>query len=579
MASLRKRKALSVKELNEIITNWESDDSSVSESEDNISACVSEPEIEADDFEDNDRVQTPNVAVPPSIHDVFRWEQNEGFFPHNFPFDNTHSGLTGELVLPDNPTESDVFKLLFDSDLVEHIATESDKYHTYITNRFDVKKKSKLNQWVKPTVSEIYTFLAVILLMPHTAKNRVKDYWSTDPILSTPIFRKIFTQDRFLLLLRLLHFCDPYSQLAGDRLCKISVILETTRMKFKTVLRPQQNLCIDESIMVWKGRLAFKQFIPSKRHRFGVKLFVLCDCATGYILDFIVYTGAQTNIEVIDDLGISGSVVTTLLEPYLGHGHVVYTDNWYSSPKLFEFLLAKQTGACGTVRANRKNMPKFPQKLKKGDCSVFHTHGILTEKWHDKRDVCMLSTVHAHEWVETDKIDRTTGENVKKPLSVVEYNKNMGLVDKADMQMSFLDSSRKSIKWYKKLFFHILDITVLNAHILYNIQTGKKIQLLQFRLNLVRQLLEEFSPTRNPSKGGRRSANMTPSPLRLSARHFPSPVPSTATKSKPQRQCYVCKHTTKGKKHRKDSRWMCVECDVALCIFPCFTTFHSVKNF
>lgn len=40
-----------------------------------------------------------------------------------------------------------------------------------------------------------------------------------------------------------------------------------------------------------------------------------------------------------------------------------------------------------------------------------------------------------------------------KPQSVVDYNKNMGLVDKADMQMSFNDSARKSTTWYKKLFF------------------------------------------------------------------------------------------------------------------------------
>ena len=41
----------------------------------------------------------------------------------------------------------------------------------------------------------------------------------------------------------------------------------------------------------WKGRLSFKQFIPSKRHRFGIKFLVLCDVQTGYVQDIIVYTG------------------------------------------------------------------------------------------------------------------------------------------------------------------------------------------------------------------------------------------------------------------------------------------------
>lgn len=44
-------------------------------------------------------------------------------------------------------------------------------------------------------------------------------------------------------------------------------------------------------------------------------------------------------------------------------------DNWYSSPKLFNFLLNRNIGACGTVKRNRKEMPEF-KKLKKGERDV-----------------------------------------------------------------------------------------------------------------------------------------------------------------------------------------------------------------
>lgn len=61
----------------------------------------------------------------------------------------------------------------------------------------------------------------------------------------------------------------------------------------------------------------FIQYIPSKRHRFGIKFFLLCDCEAGYILDFIVYTGASTNIKEFEeaDIGKTGNIVMTLLEP------------------------------------------------------------------------------------------------------------------------------------------------------------------------------------------------------------------------------------------------------------------------
>lgn len=72
-------------------------------------------------------------------------------------------------------------------------------------------------------------------------------------------------------------------QVKGDRLHKLNPLIFTIIGKFQDTYYPQKQLCIDESIIRFKGRLSFKQYIPSKRHRFGVKLFVLCDSATSYI--------------------------------------------------------------------------------------------------------------------------------------------------------------------------------------------------------------------------------------------------------------------------------------------------------
>ena len=92
----------------------------------------------------------------------------------------------------------------------------------------------------------------------------------------------------------------------------------------------------DESLVLFKGRLVFKQYIKTKRNHFGIKLFVLCDTKTGFILDFITYTGQSTELADTFNLGISLAAVTTLLSlDYLNKGHTVFVDNWYTSPKLF----------------------------------------------------------------------------------------------------------------------------------------------------------------------------------------------------------------------------------------------------
>lgn len=177
---------------------------------------------------------------------------------------------------------------------------------------------------------------------------------------------------------------------------------------------PHQNLCIDESIIVFKGRLIFKQFIPSKRHRFGIKMFVLCDVMTGYIIDFLIYCGEGSDIVDDQNLGIYGAVVTTLLSDYIGKGHTLWCDNWYSSPALFKYLHSHETNACGTVRKNRKEMPVF-NKLKKGETEAKTNSPLLALKWHDRRDVHMLTALHDNSFGPTGKTNFRTGEPILKP--------------------------------------------------------------------------------------------------------------------------------------------------------------------
>lgn len=126
------------------------------------------------------------------------------------------------------------------------------------------------------------------------------------------------------------------------------------RKSFSDAFHPYQDLCIDESLMLYKGRLSFKQYIPSKRSRFGIKSCMLCDCKTGYVQDLIVYCGCSTIVKnAVTGIGKSGAIVLSLLQPFLGKGHTVYLDNFYSSPALFNLLHNNSTNACGTVSKRR----------------------------------------------------------------------------------------------------------------------------------------------------------------------------------------------------------------------------------
>ncbi|XP_054283337.1 piggyBac transposable element-derived protein 4-like [Macrosteles quadrilineatus] len=297
-------------------------------------------------------------------------------------------------------------------------------------------------------------------------------------------------------------------------------------------------------------------------------------------MHILPYVGAETNLEFPDILGvgITGRVVLTLLEPYFGLGHKVYLDNWYVSPSLAMQLYKHNTNMCGTVLPDRQGLPKKLPKLEVGQVDVHHTDVMSYERWQDKREVRVLSTMHNSEMLPTGKTNWETGQMILKPKSVLDYNLNMGAVDIGDMELSFNVTARKSIKWYKKLFFHFFDVAIRNAHILKKVRTGTTSHLSEFRKELVREILELHNPTRAKPQGGRPSPGETP--LRLTQRHFPEPIPPTDKNPRPRRKCHVCKHTTRQPPKRQDTYYMCRPCgEVPLCVHPCMKDFHTLRHF
>ena len=84
-----------------------------------------------------------------------------------------------------------------------------------------------------------------------------------------------------------------------------------------------------------------------------------------------------------------------------------------------------------------------------------------------------MSTIHDANELLTTKKD-AHGNRIPKPQIVYEYTNNMSDVDLSDQYMAFHMSLRKSMKWWKKLFFQILNMILLNAYIL-NKKYGNKL--------------------------------------------------------------------------------------------------------
>lgn len=344
-----------------------------------------------------------------------------------------------------------------------------------------------------------------------------------------------------------------------DRLFKIRPLIDFFNEKIRQVYYPGKNLSLDESMVLWRGRLSFRQYIKNKRHKYGIKLYVLTE-PDGTILNFDVYTGH------LDDFGGKGhaaNVVLHLLDGRLDVGHSVYMDNYYNSHALAVKLLGRKTYCSGTLRTDRKNTPPEVKiaKLKKGETIVkYSDDGVLIGKWRDKRDVAYISTEFTNEMVAfQDKL----GRDREKPKPIFHYNENMGGVDRQDQLLSYYPCEKKTLRWYKKLGVHVLQMLLINSYLLYRKFTKSKMTMYDFRLNIIDKLV--------PPK-----ATLPTTPITKN-RHNPKKNPQGPKgKAAISRRCTWCWNQIK---RRRNTSYHCPVCvgTPYLCIGDCFKNFHKNK--
>lgn len=120
------------------------------------------------------------------------------------------------------------------------------------------------------------TFIGLVLHTGTIRLNRQQDYWKTHSLFNLKCFSESMSIDRFLLIMRCLHFAkNEPEKSTTDRLYKIRPIIDFFNNKMVSLYYRGQQLSLDESMVLWRGRLVFRQYIKNKRHKYGIKLYML----------------------------------------------------------------------------------------------------------------------------------------------------------------------------------------------------------------------------------------------------------------------------------------------------------------
>ena len=175
------------------------------------------------------------------------------------------------------------FKLLVDQTTVGRFCAETNRY----------AQQNDAPGFQNIAVEEMKAFIGLNIAMGIINCSDVRDFWSTDTILSHPWFPSTLSRDNFLQILSNLHVNDNNNNARNDKLFKVRPFLDHLVSQCKKQCKPQREVSIDEQIIGNKCRVGFRQYMPLKPTTWGIKVSVTADSVSGYCCNLQIYTGRR----------------------------------------------------------------------------------------------------------------------------------------------------------------------------------------------------------------------------------------------------------------------------------------------
>jgi hypothetical protein len=153
--------------------------------------------------------------------------------------------------------------------------------------------------WSDISQKDFESFIAILFISGiQKRKDKPTNWFSENRILENMVMKKVMSGRKFFTILRYLHCCsvenqDPLSA-DYDPSYKVAEIRDDLEKRYRILFIPGQQLSLDETLIRAFGRIKFKVRIVTKAARHGIKIYVVADAATAFVLRVIFYTGRST---------------------------------------------------------------------------------------------------------------------------------------------------------------------------------------------------------------------------------------------------------------------------------------------
>jgi hypothetical protein len=355
-------------------------------------------------------------------------------------------------------TIREMFALFISADIVREICEETNRQLRRLSN-------NKIEQLSE---DELYAFIGIMLASGrnHTRKLSLNELWTSEEPFSQPFFTAAMSRDRFINIYSNIRFDNRETrrerfEVSLDKLEPIKSIFSKLVDACKFNYSPSFDITVDERLAAYRGNCPFRVYMKSKPAKYGIKIWVAADAGTAYICNMQIYTGMVNNKREVNQ---GNRVVMELVERQYGTNRGITSDNFFTSVPLADNLLSKNLTITGTLRKNKREIPKefLASKERPLHSSLFGftpNKTLVSYVPQKNKAVLLLST----QFLGND-ISQT---ETKKPEMIIHYNKTKGGVDTGDKMTAEYSCVRSTRRWPFRLFMEMLDIAALNAYLLW----------------------------------------------------------------------------------------------------------------
>lgn len=165
------------------------------------------------------------------------------------------------------------FMLFLTDEIVQHIVV--------MTNQHG---RRTLDAWRDLDADEIRAYVGLIVLagVYRSKHESTVSLWSEKS--GRSIFRATMSHKRFRQISRAMRFDDKLSRprRQDDRLAAFRQVWDLWTSRLSMLFNPDRNLTVDEQLVPFKGRCRFRQYMPKKPAKYGIKIWAACDAKTSY---------------------------------------------------------------------------------------------------------------------------------------------------------------------------------------------------------------------------------------------------------------------------------------------------------